>query len=152
MMLFIEKIRNKGKNINPNFLIVSQNAPFLIDANPGYYTSIIDAIATEDTWFYGKGDADWDSPDAGDLSGGERQAGDYSTENRIKQSKKYLGFNIPVFTVDYCILKANADETYNNSRKNGFIPLVTRVSLSRITETPPFFVPSAETRGTGSNL
>ena len=138
MMKFIEDIKNAGKSVNSDFLIISQNAPYLIDANPNYYTSIIDAIATEDTWFYGEGDADWNSPNAGDIEGGERQSGDYSTENRIAQNKKYLDYGIPVFTVDYCISSKNADFVYNESRKNGFIPLVTRVALSNITETPPF--------------
>ncbi len=138
MMAFIEKIGNIGKTVNQGFLVVSQNAPYLIDANPTYYSTIIDAIATEDTWFYGEGDADWDSPGAGDLKGGERHEDDYSTSNRIKQNKKYLNYGIPVFTVDYCISQQNADLVYNESRKNGFIPLVTRVSLSEITETPPF--------------
>ncbi len=138
MMVFIEKIKNNGEKINPNFLIIPQNAPYLIDANPNYYTSIIDAIATEDTWFYGEGDAEWDSSNAGDLKGGERHSDDYSTESRVAQNKKYLNLGVPVFTVDYCISSKNADFVYNESRKNGFIPLVTRVSLSEITETPPF--------------
>ena len=138
MMKFIENIRNTGKAVNPDFLIISQNAPYLIDANPNYYTSIIDALATEDTWFYGEGDADWNSSNAGDMEGGERHSGDYSTENRIEQNKKYLDYGVPVFTVDYCISQENADFVYNESRKNGFIPLVTRVALSEITETPPF--------------
>ena len=138
MMAFIESIRNKGRSVNPDFLIVAQNAPYLIDTDPAYYTSIIDALATEDTWFYGEGDAEWDSPEAGDLEGGERHAGEYSTENRITQNKKYQDHGIPVFTVDYCLSDKNADFVYNESRRNGFIPLVTRVSLSEITETPPF--------------
>ncbi len=138
MMLFIERIRNAGKRVNPDFLIVSQNAPYLIDADPGYYASLIDAIATEDTWFYGQGDAAWHSGHAGDLKGGERHSGGYSTEDRIRQNKKYLDNGIPVFTVDYCISLDNADFVYHESRKHGFIPLVTRVSLSEITETPPY--------------
>ncbi len=139
MMAFIEKISVKGKSIKPDFLVVSQNAPYLIDANPQYYSSIIDAIATEDTWFYGEGDADWNSPLAGDLQGGERHAHDYSTANRVAQNKKYLDYGIPVFTIDYCLSTENADFVYTESRKNGFIPLVTRVSLSELTETPPYY-------------
>jgi endo-alpha-1,4-polygalactosaminidase (GH114 family) len=76
---------------------------------------------------------------AGDLTGGERHAGDYSTANRIVQSNKYLDLGIPVFSVDYCISESNAEQTYINSYENGFIPLVTRVSLTNITETPPPF-------------
>jgi cysteinyl-tRNA synthetase len=139
MMLFIEKMRNLGKSIKSDFLVVPQNAPYLLDANPSFYTSIIDALATEDTWFYGEGDVLWNDAEAGDLSGGDRHAGDYSTTNRIAQSKKYLALGIPVFTIDYCISKENAHQTYINSYNNGFIPLVTRVPLTNITETPPSF-------------
>ena len=124
--------------MNNGFIVISQNAPYLIDYDPNYYSSVIDALATEDTWYYGQGDADWDDENAGDLTGGDRHADDYSTKNRIAQNKKYLSYNLPVFTVDYCINKTHAKKVYKNSRYNGFIPLVTRVSLSEITETPPF--------------
>jgi cysteinyl-tRNA synthetase len=139
MMLFIQKMRDLGKSINPNFLVVPQNAPYLLDANPTFYISIIDALATEDTWFYGEGDVEWNHSDAGDLSGGDRHGGDYSTANRIAQSKMYLALGIPVFTVDYCISEENGLQTYINSYDNGFIPLVTRVPLTNITEIPPSF-------------
>ena len=139
MMLFIERIGNLGRSINSNFLVVPQNAPYLLDVNPSFYTSIIDALATEDTWFYGEGDVPWESPNAGDLTGGERHAGDYSTVNRIAQNQEYLDLGIPVFSVDYCISESNATQTYINALENGFIPLVTRVSLTNITETPPPF-------------
>lgn len=139
MMEFMEGIRETGRSIYSQFLVVPQNAPYLLDHDPEYYASIIDALATEDTWYYGEGDADWDSPEAGDLSGGERHEDDYSTENRIAQNKKYLKKGIPVFTCDYCISEKTANETYVNSYENGFIPLVTRVSLTNITETPPSF-------------
>lgn len=137
MMTFIEEIGEAGRAIYPDFLVVSQNAPYLLDADPTRYASLIDALATEDTWFYGEGDAEWDDPTSGDLSGGDRHADDYSTVNRIEQNKRYLALDIPVFTVDYCISEGNADQVYQDARSNGFIPLVTRVSLSDITETPP---------------
>jgi cysteinyl-tRNA synthetase len=139
MMLFIQKMGDLGRTINPNFLVVPQNAPYLLDANADFYASIIDALATEDTWFYGEGDVDWNHSDAGDLSGGDRHAGDYSTANRIAQSMTYLALGIPVFTVDYCISEENGIQTYINSYDNGFIPLVTRVPLTNITEIPPSF-------------
>ncbi|NOQ75407.1 MAG: glycoside hydrolase, end-alpha-1,4-polygalactosaminidase [Crocinitomix sp.] len=138
MMSFISGIKEKGKDSNANFLVVAQNAPYLLDANPALYASIIDAIATEDTWFYGEGDSEWDDPEAGDIKGGERHEADYSTKNRIIQSEKYLDLGIPVFTVDYCLSSRNAKSVYRKSRKYGFIPLVTQVSLSAITDTPPF--------------
>jgi len=139
MMTLIEGIRDLGKSINSDFLVVPQNAPYLLDADPDRYISIIDALATEDTWFYGEGDVLWEDPNAGDLTGGDRHAGDYSTVNRIAQSKKYLDLGIPVFSVDYCISESNAEQTYINAYESGFIPLVTRVPLTNITETPPPF-------------
>jgi cysteinyl-tRNA synthetase len=138
MIKFISEIRQTGKAINSGFLVIPQNAAYLLDINSTAYSAVIDGIAVEDTWFYGSADADWNSPNAGDLSGGERHADDYSTANRIKQNKKFLKLGLPVFTVDYCVKKSNAEYVYRQSRVNGFIPLVTRVSLSRITETPPF--------------
>lgn len=138
MLYFIEKIGEVGKHFNSEFIIIAQNAPYLLDVDPEYYSSIIDAIATEDTWYYGKGDAEWNDRKAGDLEGGERHSEGFTTEDRIHQNQRYLTYGIPVFTVDYCIDEDNARQVYIESRKYGFVPLVTRVSLSRITETPPF--------------
>lgn len=135
MINFIEEMRMVGKNINSDFLVISQNAPFLIDYDPDRYITIIDAAAMEDTWFHGAGDAEWTDPLAGDLH--DHHDGEYSTENRLKQYKKYLDRTIPVFSVDYCISIKNAELVYYEARKAGLIPLVTRVSLSRLTETPP---------------
>jgi cysteinyl-tRNA synthetase len=138
MIKFVSEIRRTGKAINSAFLVIPQNAAYLLNINSAAYSAVIDGIAVEDTWFYGRADAAWNSSNAGDLSGGERHADDYSTANRIKQNKKFLNLGLPVFTVDYCVKKSNADYVYQASRENGFIPLVTRVSLSHITETPPF--------------
>ena len=137
MINFIKELKAKGQEINPNFVVISQNSQYLLDYDADEYASVIDAIATEDTWFYGEGDGNWDDENAGDLHGDERHEDEFSTENRIKQNKKYLDLGIPVFTVDYCISQKNADDVYRESRKNGFIPIVTRVSLSKVTETPP---------------
>jgi len=138
MIDFIEEMKAKAQTIKSDFLVIAQNAPYLLDTDPARYASIIDAIATEDTWFFGEGDVGWDDAGAGDLTGGDRHSDDYSTANRIAQNKKYLDVGIPVFTVDYCISQSNADQVYLDSRSHGFIPLVTRVPLSQITETPPF--------------
>ncbi|MCK5831245.1 MAG: endo alpha-1,4 polygalactosaminidase [Methylococcales bacterium] len=137
MLDFIKELKKEGQRINPSFVVISQNAQYLLDYAPNEYASIIDGISTEDTWFYGKGDVNWDDANAGDLSGDERHDDDYSTKKRIVQNLKYLDLQLPVFTVDYCVLPKNAYSTYATSRKNGFIPIVTRVSLSQLTETPP---------------
>ena len=130
MIDFIKEIKERGEELNPNFVVIAQNAPYLLDHNPTKYASVIDAIGEEDTWFYGEADVSWNDPKAGDLISEERQ-------DKIAQYKKYLKLNIPVFTIDYCISKDNANRVYREANQNGFIPLVTRVSLSQMTETPP---------------
>jgi len=141
MVEFIERLRAAGQAVTEDFLVVAQNAPYLIDYdienNTDRYENAIDAVSMEDTWYYGEGDADWDDPNAGDLSGDERQQGDFSTENRLLKYADYQNRGLTVFTVDYCIADETAQIAYTESKNAGFKPLVTRVSLSQVTETPP---------------
>jgi|GEM_PF-2581854 len=137
MIKFIEEIKQSGQTIISDFLVISQNAPYLIDTDKSRYLATIDALAVEDTWFHGAGDANWDDPDAGDLH--QRHDGEWSTTNRLKQYKQYQRSGLPVFSVDYCISTQNAEQVYNDAAKEGLRPLVTRVSLSRLTVTPPDF-------------
>lgn len=135
MIEFIEEIGSAGRAVDPEFLVIPQNAPYLIDSAPSRYAAAIDALAVEDTWYHGDGDADWDDPRAGDLH--ERHEDDWSTANRLAQYQMYLSRDLPVFSVDYCISTANAAHVYSQARAAGLRPLVTRVSLSRMTVTPP---------------
>lgn len=135
MMAFVERLGVAGRAVTEDFLVVPQNAPYLVDADPKRYLSAIDALAVEDTWFHGEGDADWDDPGAGDLH--KRHKGKWSTENRLEQYETYLNAGVPVFSVDYVISLDNAAQVYRDARSAGLRPLVTRVALSRMTETPP---------------
>jgi cysteinyl-tRNA synthetase len=65
MIDFVAAIRAAGRAVTPDFLVVAQNAPYLIDADPDRYAASIDALAAEDTWFSGEGGVDWDDPGAG---------------------------------------------------------------------------------------
>lgn len=194
MVLFVEEIRDAGREVTPDFLVIAQNATFLIDDfDEERYTTAIDALAVEDTWYYGNGvTEDWDAGDgddgpydisdrlqceidncsveiiapdnvcpdedstsicyeefpvSGDLHGGARHdcppgsegtSGCWSTENRLVAYERYQALGVPIFTVDYCISAEAADEVYRESRARGFRPLVTRVQLSRNTDTPPW--------------
>ena len=135
MVRFIEKIRLAGREKTADFLVIPQNAPYLLDYDPDGYAATIDALAVEDTWYHGAGDADWDDPDAGDLH--DRHDDEWSTAARIAQYAKYQAKGLPVFSVDYCIERNNARFVYIEARRQGLRPLVTRVSLSRLTVTPP---------------
>lgn len=135
MISFVEKLGEAGRAINPDFLIVAQNAIYLIDADPDRYAKAIDALAVEDTWFHGWGDSDWDDPDGGDQR--DRYEAEYSTSARLAQILRYQKAGLPVFSADYSLKKDNAAKVYSEAQNRGFIPLVTRVSLSKLTETPP---------------
>ena len=147
MVAFIEKLRAAGQAVSRDFLVVAQNAPYLIDYdienNTNRYANAIDALAVEDTWYYGDGDAEWDAVDltqeaaAGDRTGDERQQGDFSTPKRLEKYADYQDRGIPVFSVDYCISNETARTAYTEARAAGLRPLVTRVSLSQVTVTPP---------------
>lgn len=135
IMNFIEQIRKKGKSGNPDFAVIVQNAPYLIDYDPTRYAQLIDALAVEDTWFYGQAGVDWNDPRGGDHP--NTFSGESSTASRLQQYRKYQERHIPVFSVDYCVDPANAAFVYREARKNGLTPLVTRVALSRMTSTAP---------------
>lgn len=135
MIDFVAALRSAGRSVTPDLLVVAQNAPYLLDADPDRYAAVVDALAVEDTWFHGAGDASWDDPRAGDLH--ERHEGEWSTEARLEQYRKYSTRGLPVFSVDYCVKKRNAELVYRLARQAGLRPLVTRVSLSRMTPTPP---------------
>jgi cysteinyl-tRNA synthetase len=134
MVDFIAAIRQEIRRVNPRGVVIAQNAADLID-DDARYAQLIDGVGFEDTWFSGEADADWANPKSGDISNPTK--GDDSPAARIKQYQKFLNAGIPVFTIDYCVKPENAARVYEASAKAGLIPLVTRVSLSQITTTPP---------------
>lgn len=136
MIAFIERLGEAGRRASPGFLVIPQNAAELIDADPARYAKAIDGAAFEDTWFHGQGGARWDDPRAGDLRHQDDDRS-WTPASRIALYRKYLGRGLPVFTVDYCVKPANAALVYKEASAAGLRPLVTRVSLSRMTSTPP---------------
>ena len=183
MVRFIERIGDAGRAVTPDFLVIAQNATYLLDdaSDGASYAAAIDALAVEDTWFYGNGSAGWDDVDtaarfacemsdcsraivapdnvcsddndtshcprvSGDLHGGVRHgcdpgaegtSGCWSTTNRLAAYERYRAAGRPVFTIDYCISADNAAAVYRDARALGLRPLVSRVQLSRMTDTPP---------------
>ncbi len=184
MVRFIADIKAAGRAVSDDFVVIVQNAPYLVDdsGDPAGYLATIDGLAVEDTWFYGDGDAPWtageagsaytvadrvqceqsvcdgplsgmdnvclpddhmdlyscraDMPVAGDLHGGYRHADEWSTQGRLDVIAKYIAAGLPVFSVDYCVSQANAAQVYADAAAAGMRPLVTRVSLDNLTETP----------------
>ncbi len=128
MVRFIGEIRG----VKPGFLVVAQNAVELIDT-PGY-TSVIDGLGVEDTRYRGRANAEWNSKGAGDVKPDSTE----TTAQKIAVYKRFQARGLPVFTIDYCLSKSNAAKVYHESRAAKLVPLVTRVSLDRISVTPPF--------------
>ena len=194
MVRFVENLRAAGREVTPDFVVIAQNAPFLVwnAPEPSRYLATVDGLAVEDTWAYGNGATeDWNAGDgdlgpydisdrleceeqgcdvpivapdnvcpdpdqtwrceeelpvSGDLHGGWRHiceegtagTGDcWSTENRLAAYSDYRAAGVPVFTVDYCITGECAAAAYAAARAADLVPLVTRVQLSRVTETRP---------------
>jgi cysteinyl-tRNA synthetase len=134
MVDFLLLIRKTAREINPNALIVQQNAFTLWDADPRLKDAI-DAMGVEDTWFSGHANAKWTGKGAGDVP--NRETDDSSTANRLKTYDKFLKAGKPVFTVDYCVNTDHAATVYAESLAHHLVPLVTRVSLDHLTVTPP---------------
>jgi cysteinyl-tRNA synthetase len=131
MVEFIRRIRRVARQITPDFLLIGQNAPGLLMEAPDY-AQVIDGAGFEDIWFKGLADAEWNDPRGGDIPTDPKE-----TETRVKQATKFLEQDISVFTIDYSLKPDVAAQVYRDSRSYGFVPLVSRVSLSRVTETPP---------------
>ena len=132
---FISRVRQAARKAEPSARTVVQNAPYLIDEDERL-VGLVDAVAFESTWFRGKAETEWGDTEGGDRPNAPSEAR-YSTDARLKQYARYKAAGKPVLTVDYCLKADNARKVYEESRSRGFVPLVSRIALDRMTETPP---------------
>ncbi len=131
MVSFIARIRATARSVNRNADVVGLNGEGLAAADPNYL-NVVDALAVEDTWFSGTPNAQWDDPAGGDIA-----TDPTVTAGRIADYQIYQNAGKPVFTIDYALNPDNAALAYTESSALGFVPLVTQVSLSDLTTTPP---------------
>lgn len=128
MIDFIQEIRDYARGRNSDFIVIQQNGADLINRGSGLL-SAIDAISQEEVWYQGSATDSWsdsagyDAPTDGDL-----------TDEYISQLGQYSG-SVPVFNVEYAL--TNSDDAYSKSEAEGFVPYVTRRSLSELTTTEP---------------
>jgi len=134
MVDFLLLIRQTARAQNPAALVVPQNAIYLLDADPRLLDAI-DALGVEDTWYAGKANAKWGSKGAGDVPNKDKD--ESSTAARLRQYAKFRQAGKPVLTIDYCRDAGHAGQVYKDALAHDLVPLVTQVSLDRITETPP---------------
>ena len=129
MIAFIGEIRAYARQRDPAFLVIQQNAAALLDGRPGLLDHI-DAIAQEGVWCDGTAGDDWD-----DIEGYFRNEADLTNEY-LGLLDRYLVAGVPVFVCEYA-LAGNAPSAYARADAQGYVPYVTRRSLSRLTDTPP---------------
>ena len=130
MVRFIGEIRAYAKERNPGFLVVPQNAPYLVEDADGYL-DVIDAVAVEDLSYSGDGDVDWQSRRSGDIET-ERGTCEWCREDIARVLGIYRDAGLPVFTIDYCIDPENREEAIRYYRALGFVPFVSRTPLDRL--------------------
>jgi cysteinyl-tRNA synthetase len=129
MMAFIQAMRDYAATRNPDFIIIQQNAASLIAAQPGV-VNLIDAISQEAVWYDGDAADRWEDPSGYDWPNDASLTFDY-----IEYLDQYRNAGLPVFNCEYAL--DHADAAYANSRQRGYVPYVTRRSLSQLTTTPP---------------
>ena len=129
MVAFIQQIREYALARNSHFIIIQQNAAALCDGHPDLF-SRIDAIAQEAVWYDGDATDDWHDPDGYDWPNEPDLTSYY-----VSYLERYLNAGLPVFDCEYAL--GYAGTAYANAYGKGYVPYVTRRSLSRLTTTPP---------------
>jgi len=129
MIAFIQEMRDYAAARNPDFLVIQQNAAALIDGHPELF-NVIDAISQEAIWYDGDATDDWYDPDGYDWVNDADLTNYY-----IDYLDQYLTAGVPVFNCEYAL--EYAATAYANSYAEGYVPYVTRRSLSWLTTTPP---------------
>ena len=129
MINFIQYMRDYASIRNPNFIIIQQNAASLIEGHPELL-DIIDAISQEAIWYDGDADVDWNNLDGYDYVN-ESDLVDYY----LDYLDQYLDGGVLVFNCEYAL--NYAESAYIKSYAKGYIPYVSRRSLSQLTTTTP---------------
>jgi cysteinyl-tRNA synthetase len=150
MIRWVGDIADFGRQRDPDFLVIAQNAAELAQ-NDGY-VEIIDAIAQEQTWFDGgadnepQGDCPLPATDE-DLDTNayyeslsrvcQKQYDEFPDSTLHVSSAEYLQYltlaqnkGLTIFTVDYAVQPENIDWVYKTSRNLDFIPFVSNRALN----------------------
>ncbi|MDH3754100.1 MAG: endo alpha-1,4 polygalactosaminidase [Acidimicrobiia bacterium] len=145
MIDWVAALADTGRDGNPEFIVIAQNAAELAAENADY-RAIIDAVAQEQVWFDGAADNDppgdcplprtddlIDTPAyEASLSDGCLRLYDELPDSTLHvSSEEYLdaltavrAAGLPVLTVDYATDPDNVAFVLDESRQHGFVPFV----------------------------
>ena len=149
MVAWVSALAANGRYQNPNFIVIAQNAPELVEN--GEYTAVIDGLAQEQTWFDGAasnkppGDCPLPRTEA-DVDTDvyynalpplcQQMYDDFPDSTLHVSSEWYLNYltlaqekGLPVFTIDYTVQPNNINSVYAQSRQHGFIPFTSERAL-----------------------
>lgn len=151
MIWWVTDIAEFGRDQDPDFIVIAQNAAELVEYDE--YVEVIDAIAQEQTWF--DGGADNDPPGDCPLPRTEddidttayynslspvckRQYDEYPESTLHVSSEEYLYYltmarrkGLMIFTVDYALDPENIAWVYETSRGFGFVPFISNRQLDQ---------------------
>ncbi len=149
MVEWVEMLAEYGRLQNPDFIVIGQNAPELVENDE--YTAVIDGLAQEQTWFDGAADnnppgdcplprleTDVDTDTYYDSlpSLCQQMYDDFPDSTLHVSSEWYLYYlmlaqekGLPVLTIDYAVQTDNVDWVYAESRRRGFVPFVSERAL-----------------------
>lgn len=135
MVDLIARVREAAVEIRPGALLLLQNPGGLQDRDPRVAT-LTDGVLYENTWYSGKAEADWSDKHGGDVEDRSPQAAS-TRDARLAQLDRWKAGGKPVLTLDYCLKSEHAREVYEAAGRRGYVALVSRSALDRLTETPP---------------
>lgn len=136
MAEFLRELREIAHRRVPDFLVVQQNAPELID-DAVASLDLIDGLALEDLSFSGGADTAWDDPESGDRpQDGQTQVRMETLIGRYRASEK------AVFCVDYALQATNIAAARAEAEHVGCVSFVSRTPLDRLPDTAGSGVPT----------
>jgi len=149
MVEWVRALGEYGRLQNPDFIVIAQNAPELVENDE--YTAVIDGLAQEQTWFDGAADnnppGDCPLPRTEDEIDTDeyydalpplcqQMYDDFPDSTLHVSSEWYVGYltmaqakGLPVLTIDYAVKKKNVNWVYTTSSQYGFVPFTSERAL-----------------------
>jgi cysteinyl-tRNA synthetase len=122
MIALLRDMRRYARRRRPGFLLIAQNGYDLPRLD-----EVVDGYSQECLSFTGKAEAGWDDADAGDIP----------IPDRDERAARAAALRVPVFSVDYALKAPARTAAAAFSRRHGFRPFVSRVTLDRLPDSLP---------------